>query len=141
MEEVEYYTREKGYTFYILEADGKTVREAVDVNEWRNWGHATSSGWGDDNVNGWDVVTWFFGEGYHEHLSLWVTSVYPKGHQTGRADYHEEKWNTYEEAEVGHKEVIRKIKEGIILKGITGDSLHNERQKIRKRSGDGEGHK
>ncbi len=139
---MEYYTKEKGYTFYILEPDGKTVREAVDVDEWRKWGHTSTRVWNTIDVNGWDVVTWFFGERHNEHLTLWVTSVYPKGHITRKADYHEEKWNTYEEAEQGHEEVVRKIKESIILKDMRGDKWYNaEQEKLRKRSGDGEGHK
>lgn len=107
----EYYTKEKGYRFYVLEEDGKTIREAADVVEWRKW-HGTrqqNSGWY-EKVEGMWIGTTFFGQQSPNFEPVfWNTSVGPVSCPSPHAIGFEQRWKTYEEAEAGHREIVQKV--------------------------------
>ncbi len=120
----DYYSRENGYVHYILEDDGKTIREARDSNEWREWTCKTLKHYWRKDLNGFRIATWFFGRKDPSGLppTFWVTTVGPSDCISPHADIVDLHWNTYEEAQAGHDDVVKKIVDNNVHLGSPTES-------------------
>lgn len=96
---------------YILEADGRTFRRAYDLLEWGEWFESS----GDQRIvarteiGGVRVSTVFLGLDHNFRREgppiLFETLVFG-----GPLDQEQERYATYEEAEAGHRRMVRRVR-------------------------------
>lgn len=85
----------------------KKVVPVDDALEWDAWHEGANRHVGDDYVNGVHVSTVFLGinHGWFGQRDLWFETMIFGGHH----DLYQKRYETWEEAELGHKEALKLV--------------------------------